>query len=100
LVCGRLFDGNANQERLRLVTIGPGSQVLVIPVEDVIADRLGQYAANPTGGRTLLQQAAFAWSLAVEIDRPYRDKRIKTETAETLDLARFEELVVHENDQT
>jgi hypothetical protein len=41
----------------------------------------------------------LAWSLAVETDRPYLDQRIKTETAGTLDLARFEELVAHENDQ-
>jgi hypothetical protein len=98
-VSGRLFDGNADLERLRLVTVGPGSRVLVIPVEEVIADRLGQYAANPAGSRALLRQAALAWSLAVEIDRPYLDQRIKTETIGTLDLVRFEELVAHETDQ-
>jgi hypothetical protein len=98
-VSGRLFDGNADPERLRLVTIGPGSQVLVIPVEDVIADRLGQYAANPAGSRALLRQAVLACSLAVEIDRSYLDARIKTETVGTLDLARFDELAAHENDQ-
>jgi hypothetical protein len=83
---------------LRLIAIGPGSQVLVIPVEDVIADRLGQYTANPAGSRALLRQAVLAWSLAVEIDRSYLDARIKTETVETLDLARFEELAAHEDD--
>jgi hypothetical protein len=97
-VSGRLFDGNADPERLRLIAIGPGSQVLVIPVEDVIADRLGQYTANPAGSRALLRQAVLAWSLAVEIDRSYLDARIKTETVETLDLARFEELAAHEDD--
>lgn len=99
-VSGRLFDGNADLERLRLIAIGPDSRVLVIPVEDVIADRLGQYAANPATGHALLRQAALAWSLAPEIDRPYLDKRIRTETVETLDLARFEELVAHEDDQS
>jgi len=99
-VSGRLFDGNADPERLRLVAIDPASLVLVIPVEDVIADRLGQYVANPAGSRTLLRQAALAWSLAAEIDRAYLDQRIKTETIGTLDLARFEELAGHENDQT
>jgi hypothetical protein len=94
-----LFDGNADPERLRLVTIGPGSRVLVIPVEDVIADRLGQYVANPAGSRALLRQAALACSLADEIDRAYLDSRIRTETIGTLDLARFEELVAHEDDQ-
>ena len=98
-VSGRLFDGNADAERLRLVTVGPGSRVLVIPVEDVIADRLGQYVANSGGSRALLRQAMLAWSLAVEIDRPYLDERIRTETVGTLDLARFEELIAHENDQ-
>jgi hypothetical protein len=98
-VSGRLFDGHADLERLRLVSVGPGSRVLVIPVEDVIADRLGQYAANPAGGRALLRQAVLAWSLAGEADRPYLDERIKTETIGTLDLARFEELAAHEDDQ-
>jgi hypothetical protein len=98
-VSGRLFDGNADQERLRIVTIDPTSHVLVIPVEDVIADRLGQYTSNPTAGRALLWQAALAWSLATEIDRPYLDKRIRTETLGTFDLARFEELAAHEDDQ-
>jgi hypothetical protein len=50
-------------------------------------------------GHALLRQAAHAWSLAVEVDRPYLDERIKTETAGTLDLARFEELVADEDDQ-
>jgi hypothetical protein len=91
--------GFRREDRLRLVTVGPGSRVLVIPVEDVIADRLGQYLANSGGSRALLRQAVLAWSLAVEIDRPYLDERIKTETVGTLDLARFEELVADENDQ-
>jgi hypothetical protein len=97
-VSGRLFDGNADQARLRLISIGPGSQVLVIPVEDVIADRLGQYVANPAGSRALRAQASLAWSLAVEIDRSCLDKRIRIETVETLELARFEELMAHEDD--
>ena len=98
-VSGRLFDGNADLERLRLVTIDPGSRVLVIPVEDVIADRLGQYVSNPAGSRDLLRQAVLAWSLADEIDRAYLDARIRTETLDTLDLARFEELMAREDDQ-
>lgn len=97
-VSGRLFDGNADVARLRLVTIGPDSRVLVIPVEDVIADRLGQYVANPAGSRALLRQAVLAWSLADEIDRAYLDARIRTETIDTFDLARFEELMAREDD--
>lgn len=92
------IDGNADVARLRLVTIDPESPVLVIPVEDVIADRLGQYVANPAGSRALLRQAVLAWSLADEIDRAYLDARIRTETIDTLDLARFEELVAREDD--
>ena len=98
-VSGRLFDGNADPNRLRLVTITPGSRVLVIPVEDVIADRLGQYASHPKSSRAMLQQAVQAWQLAPEIDNAYLDERIRTEKASMLDLAGFEELAANENDQ-
>ncbi len=47
----------------------------------------------------MLQQAVQAWRLAPEIDNAYLDERIRTETASTLDLARFEELMANENDQ-
>jgi hypothetical protein len=98
-VSGRLFDGNADLDHLRLVTVGPGSRVLVIPVEDVIADRLGQYASHPRSSRAMLRQAIQAWLLAPEIDRDYLDRRIKTETADTIDLTRFEELARDEDNQ-
>jgi hypothetical protein len=98
-VSGQLFDGHADRDRLRLVAIAPDSQVLVIPVEDVIADRLGQFVSHPRASRALLRQAVLAWSLATEIDRPYLDQRIRAETLEELDLARFEELARHEDDQ-
>jgi hypothetical protein len=98
-VSGRLFDGNADPSRLRLVTITPDSRVLVIPVEDVIADRLGRYASHPKSSRAMLQQAVQAWQLAPEIDNAYLDERIRTEKASMLDLAGFEELAANENDQ-
>jgi hypothetical protein len=68
-------------------------------VEDVIADRLGQYAAHPKSSRAMLQQAIQAWRLASEIDSAYLDARIRAETASMLDLARFKELAANENDQ-
>lgn len=95
-VSGRLFDGNADPNHLRLVTIGQDSRVLVIPVEDVIADRLGQYASHPRSSKAMLMQAVQAWLLAPEVDRDYLDQRIRTETAGTLDLLQFEELARHE----
>ena len=95
-VSGRLFDGNADPNHLRLVTIGQDFRVLVIPVEDVIADRLGQYASHPRSSKAMLMQAVQAWLLAPEVDRDYLDQRIRTETAGTLDLLQFEELARHE----
>ncbi len=89
-ISGQLFDGLADVTRLRLVVVGPEARVTVIPVEDVIADRLGQYQAHPAGSRALLDQAGLAWSLASDIDRAYLDRRIRAETAGTMDLRLFE----------
>lgn len=46
VVSGRLIDGKSDEQRVRLVTIKDGNAVAIPPIEDLIADRLGQYVAT------------------------------------------------------
>ena len=91
-VSGRLFDGLADELRVRLVRVSDVSQVRVIPVEDVIADRLGQFAADRRAGPYLLEQARLAFQLAKQVDRSYLDRRIRQETNDELGLSDLEGL--------
>jgi hypothetical protein len=67
-VSGALFDGRADRRFLRMIRIDEGSVVQVIPVEDVIADRLGQYCSNRKASADLLRQAVLAYRLAADLD--------------------------------
>lgn len=86
MVSGDLFDGRSEKARVTIVDVGEG-EVRFVPVEDLIADRLGQYAANPLGSPDMLQQASYLFQIASDLDRPYLDLRIKAETAGDFDLA-------------
>lgn len=67
-VSGALFDGHVDRRLLRMIRVDEGSIVLVIPVEDVIADRLGQYCSNRKASTDLPHQAALAYRLATSLD--------------------------------
>ncbi len=51
----------------------------VLSIEDMIADRMGQYASGTA--RDLLAQARLLYELAEAIDEDYLDRRIRTESA-------------------
>ena len=46
VVSDRLLDGNADRSRVRLLDAGEGKHFAVISIEDLIADRMGQYASG------------------------------------------------------
>lgn len=46
VVSDTLLDGNADQSRVRLIDFGVDGQIAVISVEDMIADRMGQYCVG------------------------------------------------------
>ena len=79
-VSGQLFDGRADAARLVLLEFMPGARVLVIPPEDVIADRLGQFAADPAAGGDQLRIARMVFRLAPALDHAYLHGRIQDET--------------------
>lgn len=50
----------------------------ILSVEDMIADRMGQYASGTA--RDLLAQARLLYDLAGTIDQDYLDRRVRTES--------------------
>ncbi|HEY6334416.1 MAG TPA: hypothetical protein VI113_00900 [Alphaproteobacteria bacterium] len=90
VVSGTLFDGNADEDRMRLIAFGR-SEVAMPAIEDMIADRLGQYSSNETGHREMLEQAIILYriatsSLEISVDREYLSRRIEQETLRTYGL--------------
>lgn len=85
VVSGPAFDGKADRERMLLLELGQG-KIIIPALEDIIADRLGQFSSTPRGIQSMLDQAVSLYRLASELDEEYLDKRIRYETANTLDL--------------
>jgi hypothetical protein len=84
-VSGPLMDGKADLARLYVFQVG-NDRLNVVPVEDLIADRLGQAFSDPTPRKDMLDQARKLFQLAESIDRDYLKKRIAEETANAADL--------------
>jgi hypothetical protein len=87
IVSGQLFDGHADKTKLTLVDLGDGSRVSIVAVEDIIADRMGQFASTAQGVSEMLDQAVKLFLLAGEIDETYIERRIKEETMNAYSLA-------------
>jgi len=82
LVSGRLFDGRTDPQRITLLPIEDGGTIALAPIEDMIADRLGQYAASDGRDGEMLDQARLLFKLAGDIDREYLIKRALEETGD------------------
>ncbi len=71
--------GGIDPARLRLVTpVGETARFRIIAVEDLIADRMGQYASG--AAPEMLGQAQALVRLSPDLDRAYLDRRIREET--------------------
>jgi hypothetical protein len=77
MVSGALFEGRSDHRKL-VDVLCDGGHLTVASVEDMIADRLGQYEANRADHRTL-RQARLLLRLAPQIDRAYLVKRVQDE---------------------
>ncbi len=74
------FNGASDPDRLRLIeNFGDGSAFAIISVEDLIADRMGQYSSGTAP--ELLDQARELLRLHADADRDYLDRRVRYETA-------------------
>lgn len=79
IVASTPLGGAVDAARIVLVRAAGGAALFrILPVEDMIADRMGQYAsgAAPEMG----EQAAILFSLYPDLDRAYLDRRIRDET--------------------
>lgn len=74
-----LLDGKAERDRVRLIDVRDGERFAVISVEDLIADRMGQYASGTAP--EMLDQARTLFSLYQGEDISYMDRRIREETS-------------------
>lgn len=73
------MDGNVDAAHIRLVRpVGETALFRVISVEDLIADRMGQYASGTARDR--LDQARLLLALHPNLDLEYLDRRIREES--------------------
>lgn len=77
-VADTLLDGMADREMVQIVSLGEDGDIAVIAPEDIIADRMGQYASG--SAPEMLGQAQILFSLCEGLDLHYMDRRIKEET--------------------
>jgi hypothetical protein len=86
-----LFDGHSDLQRVQLVEVVDAKAIAIAPVEDLIADRMGQYVSTDTRVPEMLDQAMKMFRLADRLDETYLDKRIREETAGELGLEYLKE---------
>jgi len=78
-VSGRYFDGRADRGRCMKFNVRDGSQVVLPPIEDMIADRLGQYEVSGYD-TAMLEQAKALFTIAQGLDTKYLIRRIVEES--------------------
>lgn len=79
VVSASLLDGMADRDRVVLIDLGNDGEAAFVSVEDMIADRMGQYASGTAP--ELLEQARRLFRLHADADLAYMDIRIRYETA-------------------
>lgn len=88
VVSDTLLDGLADRERVQLVEFDPDGTIAVISLEDMIADRMGQFASG--AAPEMLGQARTLFALHPDADRAYLDRRIHEETSGDYGIASLE----------
>ncbi|WP_017669147.1 hypothetical protein [Sandarakinorhabdus sp. AAP62] len=78
IVADTLMDGHADRDRIRLFAVNSGEKLAVIPIEDLIADRVAQYHSGTAS--EMLEQARLLSRLAEHLDEDYLERRIREET--------------------
>lgn len=78
-VSDTLLDGMADRAMVRLIELGADGDLAVIAPEDIIADRMGQYASG--SAPEMLGQARALFAICEGLDIDYMERRIAYETA-------------------
>ena len=78
-VTDSLMGGLADRDMLQVIELGADGSAAVIAPEDIIADRMGQYASG--SAPEMLGQARAVFTLCEGLDMDYMARRIGEETA-------------------
>lgn len=78
IVGANVLDGNSDTARFKLINTGEDGNAQVISVEDIIADRMGQFASG--NAPEMREQARKLFALYPDADKVYMEKRIRQET--------------------
>lgn len=78
VVSSSLLDGAADRDRALLVNTGTDGQASIISLEDIIADRVGQFASG--SAPDMLDQARRLLALYPDADLDYMERRVRHET--------------------
>ena len=89
VVSSTLLDGRAERERVRLFSAGQDGEFAVISVEDMVADRMGQFASGTAPD--MLEQARTLFSLYPDADLRYLERRIREETVGEYGIGRLQD---------
>jgi hypothetical protein len=81
-ISGQLFDGRADRTRLIRVLFHDAKGIVIPSFEDMIADRLGQYAASSRRDHSRLAQARLLFRLAEDLDLSYLRARVADESGD------------------
>ena len=79
VVSSTLLDGAADRGRVVLIDLGTDGQAAIISVEDIIADRMGQFASGTAPD--MLDQAKKLFALHADADLDYLEDHIRHESA-------------------
>lgn len=79
VVGASVLDGMADRDRTLLLDLGEDGEAAIVSIEDMIADRMGQYASG--SAPEMLQQARGLFALHADADMDYMDQRIRYESA-------------------
>ena len=90
IVSGVLLDGLADRDRVQHLIFDPDGRIAVISIEDIIADRMGQFASG--SAVDMLAQAHTLFSLHPDADRAYLERRIREETSSEHGIAKSRRL--------
>lgn len=77
-VSDTLLDGMADRQMVQVVTLAPDGEIAVLAPEDMIADRMGQYASG--SAPDMLGQARALFAICEGLDLHYMERRISEET--------------------
>ncbi|PZO89999.1 MAG: hypothetical protein DI623_08275 [Sphingomonas sanxanigenens] len=78
VVSDSLLDGMADRDRLRFFSLDADGEAAVLSLEDMIADRVGQYASG--SAPAMLGQARTLFDLFPDADLEYLERRIRHES--------------------